>query len=464
MSIQLRPYQQDLISKIYTRWGSGDKRVMGQCPTGSGKTVCFTAIVRDFVSSRPNKKILILAHRQELICQAANKIISFLGLEPGVIKNGCESNYDAQIQVGSIQSVVSQSRLEKLEDIGLIIIDEAHHFNLKNSYGKILNQFPDAYVLGVTATPKRLDGKGFEDYFDSLVCGISVQELIERGYLSPFRLYAANRQMKTEGIKTRHGDYSVSQLAQQNDAIELAGNLIDTYRTYANGKKTIVFAINVEHSKAIAKAYNDAGIEAAHLDGTHTFEDRLDTLNRFREGEIEVLSNCQLFTEGFDLPNLEVVQIARPTQSLSLWLQMVGRVLRPSEGKELALILDHTNNYQIHKLPNHPRVWTLDGKPKKAAKQLQKDLPNLPTTEKVEKEIVETQHRLAEVVATIDQQWREAFQELVQIQTARKYKKSWIYYRLKEMIPPLPVWQMCGDYLGYKSGWAYYQFQEQEIV
>ena len=303
-TFQLRDYQQELVSKIYFRWQQGDRRVMAQCPTGGGKTICFTEIARQFIER--GDRVLILAHRQELIAQAANKIIDIVGIEPGIIKAGYTPNYEALVQVGSVQSVVSESRLRCLTDIGLFVIDEAHHFNLQNSYGKILSHLSNAYVLGVTATPKRLDGKGFEDYFDSLVCGVSVRELIDLGYLSQFKLYASDRTMTTDGVKTRTGDYSLSQLAEQNDVIELAGNLIDTYRTYADGLKTIVFAINVEHSKAIASAYNSVGISAAHLDGTYSNDERQATLERFAEGEIRVLSNCALFTEGFDLPTLGV--------------------------------------------------------------------------------------------------------------------------------------------------------------
>ena len=458
-NFKLRDYQRDLIEKIYSCWQQGERRVMAQCPTGGGKTIIFTAIANNL--ARQNKKVLILAHRQELIAQAVNKVRDIIGVEPGIIKSGFTPDYDAPIQIGSVQSLVSPSRLSKLANIGLVVIDEAHHFNLKNSYARIVNQFSNAHVLGVTATPQRLDGKGFDDYFESLVCGISVQELINLGYLCPFKLYAAEQQMRTEGIKTANGDYSLSQLAAENNIVQLSGQLVKTYCQYADGKRTIVFAINVEHSQKIVEAYRRAGIPAAHLDGKSPAGERQEVLEQFASGKIKVLSNCQLFTEGFDLPSLEVVQIARPTQSLSLWLQMVGRVLRPSKGKELALILDHTGNYLIHKLPDHPRIWTLDGKPKEV-----KPLLNHKTDHKKlqasTREIVESEQELKAVVVNSKEQWRSAFQEMVKLQQSRKYQKGWIYYELKKMNVPLFVWQMCGEYLGYKPGWAYYQFGEQQ--
>lgn len=457
-SIKLRNYQQDLVDKIYARWQQGDRKIMAQCPTGGGKTIIFTEIARQFIAK--GTRVLILAHRQELIIQAANKVQEIIGVEPGIIKNGFKPNYEALIQIGSIQSVVSPSRLSQLTKVGLVIIDESHHFNLNNSYGKILFQFSNAYILGVSATPIRLDGKGFDNYFDSLVYGISVQELINRGYLCPFKLYAAEHQMKTEGIKNCNGDYSLSQLAKENNAIKLSGQLVKTYRQYADNKKTIVFAINVEHSRDIVKAYKRSGINAAHLDSKCSVKERQTILKQFAQGEIKVLSNCELFTEGFDLPSLEAVQIARPTKSLSLWLQMVGRVLRPSEGKKLALILDHTDNYLIHELPNHPRVWTLDGKPKEP-RQI-KNNRQCSTIEKIDKEIIESGQKLTAVVVSEDEQWQSAFREIVELQQSRNYRRQWVYYQVKKMNAPLHVWQMCGKYLGYKPGWAYYQFKEQQ--
>jgi superfamily II DNA or RNA helicase len=356
IGIQLRDYQQELVQKIYTAWADGKKRVIAQLPTGSGKTVCFAQIAKDFASKKEG--VLVLAHRQELIEQAANKIAEATGLEIGVVRAGVEPNYGALIQVASVQSL--GSRMDNLGRIGLVICDEAHH-SVSKSWRSILSQFPNQYILGVTATPARLDGSGFIDQYDALIQGESVRELIDQGVLSKYRLYAAPEAMNTESVKKQNGDYSVADLAKQNNVVTLSGHLIESYRRHADGLQAVVFAINIEHSQAIADRYNREGITAAHLDGKTPAKKRAEVIAAFRRGEIRVLTNCNLFDEGFDLPSLGCVQIARPTQSLGRYLQMLGRGARCSEGKDCAIYIDHTQNYLIHGLPDADRVWSLDG-------------------------------------------------------------------------------------------------------
>lgn len=459
MKNQLRDYQIKLIQDVFAEWELGSTAVMAQLPTGGGKTICFVAIAKTFLERQ--KRVLILAHREELITQAASKIESILGVEPGIIKAGYQPDTTALIQVGSVQSVVSKSRLSKIGQFDLVIIDEAHHFNAKNSYGKVLNQFPNAKVLGVTATPRRLDGKGFEDCFDSLVTGISVQELINQEHLSQFKLFAANNLMSTDRAKTQNGDWKISDIADSNDAIQLSGNLVQTYRQYARDKTNLVFAINVEHSKAIATAFNQAGIEAAHLDGNSLGNERREILRAFSQGKIKVLTNCALFTEGFDLPHLECVQIARPTKSLTLWLQMVGRSLRTAHGKDVALILDHTANHQILGLPNQPRIWTLDGK--EAVEKNKFGSEAIAGSNSEKKQITEIATSFTEVDTSFDSQWVSALKELIEMQKEKGYKRGWIGFKLKELRPPLEVWKLAAEYLGYQPGWAWHQFNDNLI-
>jgi DNA-binding CsgD family transcriptional regulator len=250
--------------------------------------------------------------------------------------------------------------MDNLNSVSLVVCDEAQH-SIAKSWRAILSQFPNQYILGVTATPVRLDGSGFIDQYDILIQGASVSELISSGVLSNYRLYAAPTAMDTTSVKKQGGDYSISELAERNSVIELSGHLIDSYRRHADGLQAIVFAINVEHSKAIADRYNQAGITAAHLDGRTPDKVRAETIAAFRRGEIRVLANCNLFDEGFDLPSLGCVQIARPTQSLGKYLQMLGRGARPEKGKDCAIYIDHTQNYLIHGLPDADRAWSLDG-------------------------------------------------------------------------------------------------------
>lgn len=455
---RLRDYQQALIQGIYEQWRTS-KRVLLQLPTGGGKTIILAAIAHEFLCR--GKPVLILAHRSELITQAAEKVEAITGKPVGIIKAGYKPNPLFPVQIASVQSMVN--RLSWFENFGLVIIDECHH-SRASSYRDILKAYPEAYQLGVTATPIRLDGTGFEDLFDALVCGPTVSDLIKLGYLSRFKLFADPKPMNTKGVRTQSGDYSANGIAEANDAIELSGNLVNSYRQHANGKQCVVFAVNVEHSMAIANRYIRAGIPAAHLDGGTPELERRETMERFKRGEIKVLTNCQLFDEGLDIPALEAVQIAKPTKSLTRWLQMVGRSLRVSQGKEYAIIIDHTKNWAIHGLPTRPRVWTLAGVEEANALKLIRKPTGFVEEEKPKLAIVEQEQILTEIEANPDDEWLMAYQQLAAAQQKRGYKPQWIYYRLLELKPPLKVWQQYARERGYKPGWATYRYQEQQML
>lgn len=459
MKIQLRDYQQLLCSRILDSLAE-HRRVMAQLPTGGGKTICFSYIIDEFTKMGAN--VLVLAHRQELLTQAAGKLISITGLPVGMVKAEIQPDYSAPIQVASVQSVVN--RLGKIPAPDLIVIDETHHATAK-TYTKILATFPQAFVLGVTATPVRTDGKGFDQLFNDLVCGPSVSELMEQGHLCNYKLFADANPMSTKGVRCQGGDYSVSDLARENDAIALSGNLIQSYQQHADGLKNIVFALNVNHSKTIVQRYQAEGIPAAHLDGNSTDTKRANTLDAFRAGDIQVLSNVGLFGEGFDLPSIEAVQIARPTQSLALHLQMLGRALRPFDGKPHAVIIDHTGNWWNHGLPDEDREWSLTVPTKAPRRQLERsesgevvEVPPKPPA------IVETDSELVEIIRpTADDldSWNELWLNLTQQQQRNGYKKAWLRYALeKRGNPPLEIWQKCAQHLGYKRGWAWYRYQE----
>ena len=457
-AIALRDYQQALIQGVYEQW-TQHQRVMAQLPTGGGKTIIFAAIASEFVTR--GERVLVLAHREELITQAAVKLETVTRSPVGIIKAGYKPNPLFPVQVASVQSMVN--RLNSFEDFGLLVIDEAHH-STAETYRKILAAYPGAYQLGVTATPCRTDKSGFNDLFDALVIGPTVKELIDLGHLSKFKLMADPNPMKTKGVRTTQGDYSASDLAKANDVIELSGNLINSYRQHANGKRCVVFSINVEHSQAIAARYNQAGISAYHLDGNTPSEERRETLEKFRQGELKVISNCQLFDEGLDIPSLEAVQIAKPTKSLSRWLQMVGRALRPAPGKDYAIIIDHTKNWAIHGLPTRPRLWTLDGVEDVETKQTRK-----PSGEVVEiaaaVEVMETESQLEAIEENYQDEWNLVFSDLLRRQESYGYKPGWVYHQLLRIKPPLHIWQEYAALRGYKPGWAWirYQAQLQEI-
>ena len=487
----LRDYQVQLIQDIYQHWKNGQTKVLAQLPTGAGKTICFAAIASEFACR--GEKVIILAHREELVLQAADKLRTVTNTEVGIIKAKYKPNYSLTVQVASVLSLVRRQSV--IDKVGLIIIDEAHHSTAK-TYRQIIERYPSAYQLGVTATPIRLDGVGFRDLFDELVCGLSIQELIQQKFLSRFRLYADPKPMTTQGVRMAQGDFSVKGLEKANNLIQLSGQLIESYLRQARGKRCLVFAINIKHSMMIADRYNQAGIPAKHLDGTTPDASRRDILEQFRRGDILVLTNCQLFDEGLDIPALEAVQVAKPTKSLTKWLQMVGRVLRPQEGKDYAVILDHTKNWAIHGLPTRERVWTLDGVEDNNKTQPKRHSHGIVTEEEIT--VAETDTPLTHIDETFEEptpplsptpsppspppqkldvfakilgssphsspspelsQWEKNYYYLLAEQRENDYSLGWIYYQLKEVNPPLSIWQKYGQLRGYHPKWANHQFE-----
>jgi superfamily II DNA or RNA helicase len=276
--------------------------------------------------------------------------------------------------------------------------------------------------------------------------------------------------MNTKGVKTQAGDYNNSELAKSNDSITLSGNLVNSYKQRCYGKRCIVFAVNVEHSIQIAKRYNEAGIPAAHLDGTTPEDVRQETIDAFSRGEILVLSNVGLFDEGFDLPALDAVQIAKPTKSLTRWLQMVGRVLRTSPDKDYAIVLDHTLNWAIHGLPTREREWTLEGveqvqEPIKICKETGEVVPN-PEKEKtgIEELDIHLQEVKEDEVKPKDAEWFNFFERLKYFQQQQGHDGYWLKYKLKDLKPPHEIWKEYADYMGYKPKFAYYQIKDQKGV
>jgi superfamily II DNA or RNA helicase len=445
---QLRPYQRELVTAVLERW-TDHRRVMCQLATGGGKTVIFSAIANEFVSR--GERVLILAHREELILQAKEKLQAVCPVPIGIIKAGHKPDYTAPVQVASVQSLIN--RLGKVGQFGLVVIDEAHH-SPAATYQKILQGQTGAYHLGVTATPHRKDGLGFEGLFDSLVCGPSTADLIQAGYLCNYRWFAADRAMVTEGCRTQAGDYVAADIARENNAIELSGDLVRSYLDHGNEGRCLVFAVNVEHSQQIAYRYRQSGIRAVHLDGDSPADYRAEMMALFAAGEIKVISNCQLFTEGLDVPALEVVQLARPTQSLGLYLQMVGRGLRPAPGKDVAVFIDHTDNHINFGLPHEPRIWSLKAREKRG-----KGEPEfIPEPSGEPKEIEEkTSRLLKEIEINLnDGTSASVLQELIATQQKRGYKPAWLGFEAKKRNLPLPVLLAVADFLGYKRRWAYY--------
>ncbi|MBD2189127.1 DEAD/DEAH box helicase [Pseudanabaena sp. FACHB-723] len=331
---------------------------MFQMPTGTGKTVVFNQIVKQELEK--NSTVLILAHRQELIEQNIYRLRVDFQIEAGMIMGDNPVNLNLPVQVASIQTL-SKRDYPSLNP-SLIIIDEAHHV-VAASYVKLLSEYPDARILGVTASPIRLSGEGFTDSFDTLITSKSVAEFIQDGYLAPIRYLGKSKtfsKVDLSGVSIVEGDYAPSQLSKEMRDDVVMANLIKSYINHAQGRKMIVFAVDRVHSKDITKRYQDEGFVAAHLDAKTTPRSRKEIINKFKNGEIQILSNVNIVSEGFDVPDCEVVQLARPTKSLSMYLQQVGRCMRKPEGKDYCIVLDNVGLYEKFGSPRNHREWTLE--------------------------------------------------------------------------------------------------------
>jgi superfamily II DNA or RNA helicase len=461
MTLQLRDYQQDLIDRLYRQWDNGKTKVMLQSPTGSGKSIVFSKLAIDAYAKR--QKVLVIAHTEELVLQNAKHLNTHLPRQVGIIKAGIEPDYRAPIQSASVQTLIN--RMEDLYDSDLVIIDEAHHSS-SNSYKRIIERYHPygAKIVGLTATPIRTDGKGFEDIYEVLETGVSTAELIARDYLSKYVLKCDPRPM-VKTTKLDKGDYDLKDLAELNSSTELAGSLVESYQKYAKDGSCITFAINIEHSQSIVKAYNDAGITAIHLDAKTEKSVRKSALRKLAAGEIKVISNVGLFGEGVDVPTLDCVQIARPTKSISLWLQMVGRVLRKAEGKIYGLILDHTDNYAMLGLPDDDWEWKLEGKPKKEKKQKDPQEIILKQIAAEEKRVISElkQLGLIQIASKSDgaKYWDDLLDRMKYQQQSKGYKKHWVIYRIQSKYPPLRIWESLAEYVGKQESWAIEHFKNQ---
>ena len=368
MSFQLREYQEELIRKTRVEMRAGSRSILMVAPTGAGKTALASHMLGT-ASSRGNN-CWFMVHRRELIVQSS-RTFDKVGIEHGIISAGFTPNPNCGVQIASVQSLAR--RLDKVKAPDLIVWDECHHM-ASASWSSIFSMFPDVIHIGLTATPCRLDGRGLGDWFNVMVEGPTTKGLIESGFLSQYKMFAPSIPDMT-GVKSARGDYVKDQVTAAMDKPSITGDAIEHYRRLCDGARAIVFASSIEHSKNVVAQFCANGYPAAHLDGTTDRAVRDRTLREFEAGKIRVISNVDLFGEGFDVPAIEVVILLRPTQSTGLYLQMVGRGLRTSEGKTHATILDHAGNVFRHGLPDEIREWNLNSKPK--TKRNRDDVPDV---------------------------------------------------------------------------------------
>lgn len=352
--ITLRPYQDDLVARIRAAFQSGHRRVLAVAPTGSGKTVIFSHLAARVHAK--GKRITVLVHRDELVDQVSETLTQFD--VPHAILAAGRPRHHQSVVVASVFTLAR--RLGQYPDPDLLIIDEAHHALQASTWGRVMQHYGRALVLGVTATPQRLSGEGLCQSFDTMEVGPTVRELIDLGALCDYRAFAPAT-IDVEGLRRRGGDFNRGELAQRADKASITGDAVSHYRRLADGLPAVAFCVSVEHAQHVAAQFRAAGYRAASIDGGMERDVRRGVVADFRDGRLNVLTSADLISEGFDMPNIHVGILLRPTASLALCLQQIGRTLRPAPGKERAILLDHAGNLYKHGLPDDVHEWTLAG-------------------------------------------------------------------------------------------------------
>lgn len=356
--IALRPYQHDVLGDVGQVIAAGKRRIIVVAPTGAGKTVIGAEIINTAVSS--GQRVLVVAHTREIIRQTSRKLFDN-GIDHGIIAAGLVAHPGEPVQVASVQTLSARAlrgNRMQLPPADLLIVDECHHSPAR-TYRKIIDAYPQAVLIGLTATPCRGDGRGLGGIFDAIVECPQVAELIAQKFLVKTRVYAPT-DPDLSGIATRTGDYVEEQLAERMDRANLVGDIIAHWHKHGERRKTVCFAVNVAHSIHLRDEFIKSGVRAAHLDGSIPKPDRDAVLGQLASGELELITNCMVLTEGWDMPEVSCCILARPTRKMGLYRQMVGRVLRPAPGKVNAIVLDHSGAVFRHGFVEDRVDWTLN--------------------------------------------------------------------------------------------------------
>ena len=355
--MELRPYQRECLESILAGYRRGLRRVLVSLPTGTGKTVVFANLPKFFKMKR---RMLMIAHRQELLDQAAAKFAASVPeLSIGIEQAGRSAAPDSRIVLASVPTVGRQGSTRLLDlppdDFYLIVVDEAHHA-VAASYRRIFDHFglfaedSKRLLVGFTATPRRGDKHALSSVFQEVAYAKNLPEMVRAGYLCPLRGWRVGTSISLGSVASRHGDFVESELANLVDVPERNQLVVKAYQELAAGRRAVVFCVNVAHVLALAAAFQEAGIRTAPIWGAMSREDRQAVLQAFHEGELDVLTNCNVLTEGFDEPRVDCVVMARPTQSQLLYAQMAGRGTRLHPHKSDLIVIDIVDNSSRHKL------------------------------------------------------------------------------------------------------------------
>jgi superfamily II DNA or RNA helicase len=349
----LRPYQEKIISEVREQFKLGVRSVLVCSPTGSGKTTLTANMIK--IAVQHGNKVWVILHRRELVRQFA-KALDADGVQFDIVASGFISTTGKPVKLCSIGTI--RNRLKRLQAPNMIVWDECHHLGAK-TFKKIYENFPEAYHIGLSATPERLDSQGLRTWFKSMVYGPSVADLIKQGYLSDYIPVVPPGGMNLEGLHMRGGDFAKEEVKERADKPTITGNIVKEYLRHAKGKKALVFASGIQHSQNIMAVFNANDVSCQHLDGETPSDMRDEILKKFADGPLMVITSVDLFSEGFDCPGIEALILARPTASRGLARQMYGRALRPKAGKTHAILLDHAGVFSRHGLPDDEIKWTL---------------------------------------------------------------------------------------------------------
>lgn len=334
---KLRDYQQETVDNIYQSMKQGNRRIIVQQPPRTGKTVIMAEIARK--TTDKGNRVMFIIHRKEVLAQAKSTFE--------------QQNVNMNLAtMGMVQTLTR--RVNKLAEPQLILIDEAHHA-ISNSYRRIINAFPNTYILYFTATPIRTGHDQLDQIADDIIVGKSIKWLTEHHFLAPFHYYGLG-DIDRSKLRKQNGDYS-SQSMDEAISHQIYGHIVQQYQRLANGKQAVVYCHSIESAKKVTEQFTQAGITAAEIDGDTDTKARDRLVQKFRNQELTILANVNLFTEGVDLPNVDCVIMARPTSSLALYLQFSMRCLNPRKGKT-AVIIDHVDNFLNFGLPSSDRNWS----------------------------------------------------------------------------------------------------------
>ena len=449
MTFILRNYQNKLINDLKNSLVQGNHNVVVQSPAGSGKTVTMAAIAKGATDKQNN--VLFIVHRREIVEQVKSTFKAY-----GVNMKLC--------YVGMVQTVTR--RLEKLDKPQLILVDECHHA-LAKSYTRIFDYFKQANVVGFTATPIRLSGQGLSKVFDDLILGPQIDWLIDSNFLAPYEYYSVKLIDDKKLKKNSTGDFSSKSMDSASKNI-IYGDVIKTYKRVASNTKTIIYTHNVESSIKVAKEFNEAGFKALQVDGKTPKDKRKQIMDDFRSGKITILVNAELYGEGVDVPDCQTVVMLRPTESLSLFIQQSMRCMRYRPNKT-ATIIDHVANYTRFGLPDTPRTWSLEGRPKKKSESGGTAIRTCPHCFAVIPVAYSTCPICGYVIGVENKKMK--VDKNVKIEKIGKdfhFKTDYEQVKYSQMKPQDATsyrdLQKIGKARGYKPGWAFFQAKNRGFV